>query len=656
MSNNESSPGTVRVSAVELPSLSGLLTLAAAVVVVAALYLARDLLVPITLAVLLSFALAPFVRVLRWAGLPRPPAALIAVILALAVILAVGGVIGAQIASLTQDLPRYETTIRQKVDAVRAVTIGRLTRFLERIDELRASGAGSEPARSRAGTQQSPRTPTQPTPNATAGGNSGNTGTAASSAASPLAMLGSILSPVLSPIATLGIVLVITLFILLQQDDLRDRFIRLVGGRDLHRTTMALDEAVRRLSKYFLVQLVINSAFGVVIAIGLYVIGLPSPALWGVVAGIFRFIPYAGAWIAAALPLIVAVAVDPGWSMFAWTLALFVVAEPIMGQVIEPLVYGHTTGLTPVSVVIATIFWTWLWGPIGLILATPLTLCLVVLGRHVDRLKFLDVLLGDRPALSPTESFYQRMLAGDPDEVQDQAELLLRTRSLSAYYDDIALSGLKLAADDALRGVLNTPQLLRIRDSVQELIDELEEYGDTQPALPNTVEKLLASAEQPDSPAPAPGGHSPQPVLHSPHGLNAGAVLCVAGTGPLDDSAASMLAQLLSKHGLSAKRIESDPSARAAIAALDPSGIAMVCLSVIEPTGNVGRLRLLVRRLRRRLPKVPILLGFWLSDQPSVEYESLCATIGADDWAGTLAAAVTRCLDIAATTAPTRTT
>ena len=308
------------------------------------------------------------------------------------------------------------------------------------------------------------------------------------------------------------------------------------------------------------------------------------------------------------------------------------------------------------SVVIATIFWTWLWGPIGLILATPLTLCLVVLGRHVNRLEFLDVLLGDRPALSPTESFYQRMLAGDPDEVQDQAELLLRTRSLSAYYDDIALSGLKLAAEDALRGVLNTPQLLLIRNSVQQLIDELEEYGDTQPALPNTVEKLLApaSAEQQDSPAPAPGGCSSQPVLHSPHGLNAGAILCVAGTGPLDDSAASMLAQLLSKHGLSARRIESDHSARAAIAALDPSGIAMVCISVIEPTGNVGRLRLLVRRLRRRLPQVPILLGFWLPDEPSVEYESLCATIGADDWAGTLAAAVTQCLNIAATTAPKR--
>ena len=450
--------------------------------------------------------------------------------------------------------------------------------------------------------------------------------------------------------------LVITLFILLQQDDLRDRFIRLVGARDLHRTTVALNDAARRLSKYFLAQLALNSAFGVVVAISLYVIGLPSPVLWGVVAGLFRFIPYVGAWLAAVPPLILAAAVDPGWSMFAWTLALFVIAEPIMGQVIEPLIYGHSTGLTPVSVVFATIFWTWLWGPIGLIIATPLTLCLVVLGRHVDRLEFLDVLLGDRPALSPTESFYQRMLAGDPDEVQDQAEALLRARTLSAYYDDIALPGLKLAAEDALRGVLNAAQLLRIRDSVQELIDEFEEYEDTPSDLTNTAEKLLApaSTRQSDSPAPAPEGDSPQPVLHFPHQLNAGAILCVAGAGPLDEFAASMLAQLLSKHGLSARRIGSNHSARAAIATLDPSGITMVCLSAIEPTGNVGRLRLLVRRLRRRLPQVPILVGFWLPDQPSAQYESLCATIGADYWAGTLAAAVAQCLAIAAPTEPKR--
>ena len=634
MSDNESSPGDARVSAAEMPSLSGLLSLAIAVVVVAALYLARDLFVPFTLAVLLSFVLAPFVRILRWARLPHQPAAVIAVLLALAVILAVGGVIGTQIASLAEDLPRYETTIRQKVDTVRSVTIGRITGFLEHIDEVRTGG--SDGARAR--TQQSPRASAPPA--------AGNGGTPASVAATPLTFLEKFLSPVLSPIATLGIVFVIVLFILLQQDDLRDRFIRLAGARDLHRTTVALSEAVSRLSTYFLMQLALNSAFGVVIAIGLYFIGVPSPVLWGAVAGLFRFIPYVGAWIAAALPLIVAAAVDPGWSMFAWTLALFVATEPIMGQLIEPLVYGHSTGLTPVSVVIATIFWTWLWGPIGLILATPLTLCLVVLGRHVDRLEFLDVLLGDRPALSPAESFYQRMLAGDPDEVQDQAELLLRTRALSAYYDDIALRGLKLAADDALRGLVNTPKLLHIRDSVQELIDELDEYDDARPAPPTSAAKslTLAPSEPPESAAPS-EGEAPTPELAPPHARSAATILCVAGASPLDEAACAMLAQLLGKHGLPTRRLASDRSSRAAIAALDPGEIAIVCISAIETSGSIGRLRLLVRRLRRQLPQKQILIGLWPRDEGPANSEDVVAEVGADRCVISLAQAVRVCLD-----------
>jgi hypothetical protein len=435
---------------------------------------------------------------------------------------------------------------------------------------------------------------------------------------------------------------VITLFILLQQDDLRDRFIRLVGACDLHRTTVALNDAVRRLSKYFLAQLALNSAFGLVMAVGFYAIGLPSPVLWGVVAGLFRFIPYLGAWLAAAPPLILAAAVDPGWSMFAWTLALFAIAEPIMGQVIEPLVYGHSTGLTPVSVVFATIFWTWLWGPIGLIIATPLTLCLVVLGRHVDRLEFLDVLLGDRPALSPTESFYQRMLAGDPDEVQDQAEALLRTRALSAYYDDIALPGLKLAAEDALRGALNAPQLLRIRDSVQDLVESLDEYDDAQPSAPQSPAEL-APAVPADGAA---GADEQEPPLEPPSGEPClGTVLCVAGASPLDEAACAMLAQLLGMHGLSAQRLAGDRSARAAIAALDPADVVMVCVSAMETSGSIGRLRLLIRRLRRQLPRVPIVVAQWPRNDSLTDGGDLTAEIGADRCVVSLAQAMRICVD-----------
>lgn len=641
MSDNERRQGQVRVSAADLPSLAGLLTLAVSLVTVAALYLARDLLIPLTLAVLLSFVLAPLVRLLRRARLPWPPAVLIAVLLALAVLLAVGGVIGAQIAGLADDLPRYETTIRKKVDTVQELTIGRVNRFLARIDELRGSKSalGGSSSISGGGEQSSGEG------GSSDGASPDGAAAAASSKTAPTTILEKFLSPVLSPLATLGIVLVITLFILLQRDDLRDRFIRLVGARDLHRTTVALDEAVKRLSKYFLAQLALNTAFGVVIAVGLYFIGLPSPVLWGVVAGLCRFIPYIGAWIAAAFPLVLAAAVDPSWSTAAWTLALFVVAEPVMGQVIEPVVYGHSTGLSPVSVVVATIFWTWLWGPIGLILATPLTLCLVVLGRHVDRLEFLDVLLGDRPALSPIESFYQRMLAGDPDEAQDQAELLLRTRALSAYYDDIALKGLKLAAEDASREAISMAQLLSIRDAAQELVDELDEYDDAPPAAAEPPAEPVSSAPAAASDATAP------PEGHAGDGRRIGTVLCVPGVSPLDEAASAMLAQLLAKHGLEAQRLAADRSSRTAIAALRPDDIAVVCISALETGRSHARLRLLVRRLRRRLPGAQIMIGLWAQSENGAQAADMVGEVGADRCVVSLAQAVRVCLDATASAA-----
>jgi AI-2E family transporter len=256
----------------------------------------------------------------------------------------------------------------------------------------------------------------------------------------PVALLRKYLSPVLSPFATVGIILVVAIFVLLQKEDLRDRMIRLFGSNDLHRTTVAMDDAAHRLSRYFLAQLGLNAAFGLIIGIGLYLIGVPNPVLWGILSGLLRFVPYIGSFISAGLPIAVAIAVDPGWSMVIWTIALYVVVELSVSQGID----GHSTGLSPFAVVVSAIFWSWLWGSVGLVLSMPLTLCLVVLGRHVDRLEFLDVLLGDRPPLTPVESFYQRMLAGDADETQDHAELLLKERSLSSYYDEVALKGLQL--------------------------------------------------------------------------------------------------------------------------------------------------------------------------------------------------------------------
>jgi hypothetical protein len=309
-----------------------------------------------------------------------------------------------------------------------------------------------------------------------------------------LESLQSLISPLLHPLATTGIIIIFVIFILLQREDLRNRLIRLAGSHDLQRTTAALDDAARRLSRLFLIQLLLNGTFGVVIGTGLWLIGVPSAILWGILAAVLRFVPYIGAAIAAAFPLALAVAVDPTWSMLLWTLALFLVVEPIVGHVIEPMVYGHSTGLSPVAVVASATFWTALWGPIGLVLATPLTVCLVVLGRHVERLEFLDVMFGDRPALSPPQIFYQRMLAGDPSEASEKAEEFLKERSLSSYYDEVALKGLQLAQADAERGALNHERQITIRDAVSEFTNNISDQEDRPPKINSTTDAEVTSA------------------------------------------------------------------------------------------------------------------------------------------------------------------
>ena len=440
-------------------------------------------------------------------------------------------------------------------------------------------------------------------------------------APTPLEVAEQILSPIAAPLATLGIVFIVAIFILLERASLRDRMIRLFGARDLHRTTAAMDDAAHRLSRYFLSQLAVNGAFGVVIGGGLLAIGVPSPGLWGIVAALMRFVPYVGSFIAAALPLALAAAIDPGWSMVGWTVALFVVGEGLMGQAVEPILYGHSTGLAPISVVVSAIFWTWLWGPIGLILSTPLTLCLVVLGRHVERLEFIDVLLGDRPALTPVESFYQRMLAGDPHEAEGQADLLLRAASLADYYDQVAVPALRLAAIDAARGVMDTAQVERVHAAVHELIDSLHDHDErADHALP----KL-----EPDELAPA-------------WRLEMRPVLCVAGRGSLDDSACQMLSQLLERRGLATRQAPFSAVSRAGVAGLDATGVAVACVVQLDMAG-AALPRFVVRRLRSRLRGVPIVVG--LGAPPGGE--AAAASVGADVMAQTLADAVEACVAIA---------
>ncbi|WP_409564423.1 AI-2E family transporter [Methylobacterium sp. J-076] len=627
-----------------VPGLRGLLTLAVGVVLIAALYFGREVFVPLVLAILLSFVLAPVVNLLRRIKIGRVPSVIVAVLLALAVLGGIGAVIGTQVAGLAGNLPQYQTTVQKKFAGLQQGWLGEANKLLQKFNHQvqdvtqKADAAGTTAETG----------PTGDTPKA-------QLVRVQEPEPSPLALAEKVLGPVVSPLTDVGIVLVVVVFLLLQREDLRNRMIRLFGSSDLHRTTVAMDDAAGRLGTYFLAQLGMNAAFGIIVGVGLWFIGVPNPLLWGVLSAIMRFIPYIGAIVSGVFPVALAAAVDPGWSMVISTAALFLIAEPVFGQVVEPLLYGHSTGLSPFAVIVSTLFWGFLWGPIGLILATPFTVCLVVLGRHVDSLEFFDVLLGDRPPLTPVENFYQRMLAGDPDEVREVAEGMLKDRSLSSYYDEVALKGLQLAANDHARGVVTPAQLENIRASARSLVEDFEGHDDVEPTVddkavnpsdtPTLAERAHTKTEA------IPGQAPPRDAL--PEAWRGEApVLCLAGRGPLDEASSAMLAQLLRKHGLGARITPHQSASREGIRELDLSGVAMVCISYLDITGNPSHLRYLLERLKRRAPGVPIVVGLWPTGEKVLTDAALGREVGADAYVTSLREAVDACLKVAEGSSP----
>ncbi|SAK68982.1 AI-2 transport protein TqsA [Caballeronia hypogeia] len=586
----------------EAPGVRALASLVTGVVVICALYFGRAVMIPIILAILLSFLLAPFVDFLRRLRFGQVPSVIVAVVIALSVLTAVGALIGAQVAQLAGDLPKYQVAVERKIDTVQSMTVGRADAFLGRASRAlkRLSPARDQEPKNEDNPAASPIDQPmpvevhQPTP-------------------TPLELAQRFLSPIISPLETTGIVLVVAVFILLQREDLRDRLIRLFGSRDLHRATTAMDEAARRLSRYFLAQLGINMGVGIVISIGLAIIGVPGALLFGVMTALLRFVPYVGTWIAAIIAVVFAAAVGPGWAMLVWTIVLFGVTDIVAGQVVEPLLYGHSTGLSPFAVIVAAIFWSWIWGPIGLVLSTPLTLCLVILGRHVDRLEFLDVLFGDRPALTPAENFYQRLLANDPDEALVQAETLLKERSLIAYYDEVALEGLRYAHNDVLRGVVTADQLRRINESALDIIEGLEDADDTAVSVAPR-EQLPASFESPDDAPLAP--EMPPARFDAVAEGHTASVLCIAGRSELDDLAATIAVQLFRKHGLHADLAGYDRFSRGRFGEVTLTGVSIICVVSFDAAESPPYLRNLLRRLHQRAPTAELIVGLVFPESP----------------------------------------
>ncbi|MEH3120017.1 MAG: AI-2E family transporter [Methylorubrum populi] len=636
-------PHPTRVAAAEAPRGPLASSLIVFAIIVAGLSLGREVLIPIAIAVLLSFVLGPLVNFLRRLRLGRAFAVLVSVLLAAGIIAALSTVIGVQVAELAQDVPRYQRTIERKVEGLRTGMLGRTMDYIANIN--RAIHQGGEEskeaagkARPQAARDSARRTEPEPSNPVLV--------QVEERRPSPVELAGTVLSPVAQPLATAGIVLVVLLFILMQREDLRDRLIRLAGSSDLHRTTVAMDDAARRLSRYFLGQLALNSAFGIVIGVGLWIIGVPSPVLWGIFALVMRFVPYIGAFLSAVLPIALAAAVDPGWSMVVATFLLFALVEPVVGQIVEPLVYGHSTGLSPFSVLVSALFWTWLWGPVGLLLSTPLTVCLVVLGRHVDRLEFLDVLFSNRPALTPIENFYQRMLADDPEEAQEHADLILRECSLSAYYDDVVLKGLELAARDAARGVLTPDQKDGIRASITALVEDLEEREDR---LPEASDKAARPIPDGAGEGACKSDPIPEPDPDAlPEAWRAdGAVLLVSGRGFLDGAATAIADQLLRKRGFGTRPVPFAEVARVRIDDWHPGPAQAVCVISLALTGEPAHLRRLVSRLRRKLDAVPVVAGLWRLDEAVLSDEALRAKLGADDHVTSLRALIETILAMA---------
>ena len=559
--------------------------------IVAGLYLGREILIPLALAILLGFVLGPAVTRLRRWGLPHLLSVIAVVALALALLGGSFAYMANEVRDLSTELPTYQQTIKRKLSdlrqAIRAPgmfdgltrTVTLVQREASNIAE-EAAARSSGPARvQKVEIVGESRTPLE---NALDG-----------------------LERVASPLLTAGIVLVFTFLILLDRLDLRDRLIRLVGG-NLHRATDAMDEAGQRISSYLIVQLWVNLSYGVPMALGLWLIGVPGAFLWGAVAALMRYVPYVGPMISALFPLALAFAVDPGWSTLLWTLGLIVVLELISNNIVEPWLYGSSTGLSAISLIVAATFWTALWGPVGLVMSTPLTVCLLVVGRHLPGLQFFNVMLGSAPALDAPTRLYQRLLSGDVDEaVELGRELAQEAASLPAFYQDSALPVLRQAVAD-YQTVSTTEHRLRVITGMEALLDELHELA-------------------PASSAPA----------------TATAVLCLGAKWEVDTLAARMLAHALSLEGTPARADTALANHAPSLAGLDGPAPHTVCLSLFAPE-PWHTARRACRRIQRRWPQARVVVCAWNIDEQALTDPALLKALDAHALAGSLVEAVLR--------------
>ena len=563
-----------------------------AVLAVAVLYLAKVLLLPLGIAILFAFLLAPVVALLERVRLPRPAAALIVIFGFSALLIVAAWTLFTQLVAVADDLPTYRENITLKLEALHRPSdsaIGRLQHELEKVsDELgivNATATAALQSPNKAAQKPIGTTPEHPLQVREVGRPTGR-----------LDQLGGIIEP----LTTAFLAVVFTFFVLLQREDLRNRLIRLSGDRNLTLMTQAMRDASQRISRYFLLQLAVNLTFGAIVSTALYFIGLPHPVLFGALAAICRFVPYIGVPVAAATPLLLSIAVFHGWEHTVLIAGVFILLELVTGNYLEPHIYGRHTGLSSLAVLIAAAFWTLIWGPVGLILSVPLTVCLVVMGSHVPSLEFLAVLLGDQPAIPPSTWFYQRLLAHDQREASNVLFNALKSDSLLTVYDAILIPALTLVEKDRQQGDLDDTTLAFIRNTTTELVEELGFRA---------LEDQRQSVTNSDSPRQASDSQHSETLISNPSDLAASSPRSLvpslsAAVVPVRDGTdslvAAMLTQVLTLAGINATSLPVR-AIHETVEAVTKQNPAMVFLSGMPPVA-MARANRLYRSLRDAAP------------------------------------------------------
>ncbi|OAI41948.1 hypothetical protein AYO41_01370 [Verrucomicrobia bacterium SCGC AG-212-E04] len=565
------------------------------VIIVAALHLAKDVFIPIALAILLSFLLTPVASLLERLGIRRSLAAACTVFLALVALSGVGLLVIGQVVDLTERLPAYRQNMRDKIAAIKSQGNGPLSRAIGSLRELADEAVNTEVA------------PAPTRPKSRADAEHPLRVQVVDSTATWSQTVRTVFGSLVGLLAMAAVVVVFVLFILIERTDLRDRIIHLVGRGRLNVTTQALDEAGDRVIGYLSMQVIINTGFGVAVTAALSLLGVPNAMLWGLLAGLLRFVPYLGVWIAMAFPLILSLAISTSWSQPIGTTAAFVALEIVTSNFIEPWLYGARTGLSPVAILITTVFWTWLWGGVGLLLATPLTVCVAVVGKYVPRLHFLEALLGEAPAVTSTERFYQRLLAQDRKEAQGIATAFLAEHTLAELYSQVFIPAVATAEREEASGMLDP-----IRHKfVMQTTDELGED--------------FAAAAQSERKNEEPAAEDTRPIF------------CIPASDLGDEVAADLLARVLQVEGFRVEVVSSKSLMSEIVEQITEAGCTTVCISATPPHDDV-RTRYLCKSLRLKVPGLHLVVGLWDSPLEDARLASLKQRVGADRVLTTLTA------------------